>query len=75
MTEAAAETEIRSYFITVWTMEGGGGVERPSERPLWSVKSKSLKEIVNTWVCCADPVRDEGERSSNKQMNFSQTCA
>lgn len=33
MTEAAAEAEIRSYFITIWTMEGGGGVERPSERP------------------------------------------
>lgn len=32
MTESAAKAEIRSYFITVWTVEGGGGVERPSER-------------------------------------------
>lgn len=46
---------------------GWGRCGKAIRKAMMERQSKSLKETVNTWVCCAGPER---ERSSNKQMIF-----
>lgn len=71
VTEAAAEAEIRSYFITIWTMEDGGGVERPSERPWWSVSPKAWKRL--STLGCAVLAQRGSARQTNRWF-FSYLC-
>lgn len=66
--EGAAETEIRSYFINVWTVKRAASVRNAVKEPY-----SQTQKTINTWcvrpICCID-LFSEGHRANK---NF--TCA
>lgn len=69
VTEGAAETEIRSYFITVWTAESEAGCWKAIRKAKKERRWKAQKRLSTLGLWCRF-ARSQREDSSNKQMNF-----